>query len=200
MQTSRSDQPFDERELLLQVARGNTFAFQQLVRVYKDVTYTAAWRMLQHREHAEDCTQDIFMKVWLRREALPEVENFGGWLHTVTRNTLVSAFRRLARERLLQLPDAMDLPAQDRTIEDLLTQKEHAGLLQRALNTLSLRQRQVYQLVKEEGLSRDEAARQLGVSLDTVKFHLTEASRKIRAYVTEHGDIALLLLLLIKKI
>lgn len=193
------NQPYDEKKLLAQVAMDDTWAFQELLRVYKDATYTAALRIMQNRERAEDCVQDVFMKIWLRRDSLPAIENFGAWLHTVTHNTLLSALKRLAREKLTMLPDNMDVPAGERTVEDLLAQKEQANLLNAAIATLTGRQRQVYQLVKKEGYSREEAARNLGISLDTVKFHLTEATRKIRTYIIEHGDIALLVLLIVKK-
>lgn len=192
------NQPYDEKKLLSQISGGNTGAFQELVRMYKDKVFTAAFRIIRDRERAEDSVQDIFMKVWVHRENLHSIENFGGWLHTVTHNTLISALKRLARESLEVLPSEMYLPAKERTIEDLLAQKEYAELLKNAVDSLSDRQRQVFQLVKEDGLSREEAARRLDISLDTVKFHLAEAARKIRAYVLKNGDMALLILLIVK--
>ncbi len=192
------NQPYNEKKLLSQISGGNTGAFQELVRMYKDKVFTAAFRIIRDRERAEDSVQDIFMKVWVHRENLNSIENFGGWLHTVTHNTLISALKRLARENLEVLPSEMHLPAKERTIEDLLAQKEYAALLKKAVDSLSDRQRQVFQLVKEDGLSREEAARRLDISPDTVKFHLAEAVRKIRAYVLKNGDIALLILLIVK--
>ncbi|PUZ21561.1 RNA polymerase sigma-70 factor, ECF subfamily [Chitinophaga costaii] len=191
-------QPDNEPSLLLRVAAGDSYAFQALVRIYKDTTYTAALRILQTRERAEDAVQDIFMKVWLNRASLPGIQNFGGWLHTVTHHQLISALRRLAREKTADLPEQLPFPTQERTVEDMLTQKEYAKLLKSAIGQLSTRQHQLYTLVREYGLSREQAAQELGISVDTVKFHLTEAHRKIRAYLMRNGDMALLLLLLIK--
>ena len=191
-------QPYDEKKILLQISGGDTGAFQELMRLYKDKVFTAAIHIMRDHERAEDSVQDIFMKVWLHRRELSRIENFGGWLHTVTHNTLISALKRLAREKRQALPSEMDLPAKERTIEDLLAQKEYAALLKRAVDSLSDRQRQVFQLVKEDGLSREEAARHLDISLDTVKFHLTEAVRKIRAYILKNADISLVILLILK--
>ena len=194
------DQPsHNEQELLQEIARGNTDAFRTLMRMYKDSVFSAAIGLLKDRGRAEDSVQDIFLKIWLRRTSLSSIENFGAWMHTVTRNTLLSAFKRLAREQCRPMNDGMDIPANERTVEDLLTQKEHSHLFKAAILTLSERQQQVYRLVKDDGLNREQAALQLGISLDTVKFHLSAATRKLRAYMLEHGDIAFIIMLVVKK-
>jgi RNA polymerase sigma factor (sigma-70 family) len=160
---------YDENILLRRVAAGDPLAFRELVGAYKDKVYTAGIRLLGNRERAEDSMQDVFLKIGLNREKLPGVENFGGWLHTITRNTLISALKRLAREKTINLAVADDFVS-GLTVEEMLMQKENRILFRAAIDALPARQYEVYHLVKEEGLKREEAAARLGISLDTVKY------------------------------
>ncbi len=70
--------------------------------------------------------------------------------------------------------------------EDYLVDKEFTSLLQKAIDRLPHQQKQVYKLMKEEDLKRGEVAKLLHVQPETVKFHLAQAMKNIRAYCMLH--------------
>lgn len=191
-------QSYNEKELLRKVAAGDHDAFAELVTLYKETVYASAFRLLQDSQRAEDSFQDIFMKVWLNRTALSEINNFGAWLNTVTQNTLFSAIKRLAREKIRH-NEVQKLGREEVTVEDLLANKENNLLLQRAVNALPERQREVYHLIKEMELKGEEVATRLDISLATVKFHLGQAVRNIRSFVLKYGEFMLIFFICIIK-
>ncbi len=71
-------------------------------------------------------------------------------------------------------------------------------LIREAVEKLSPRQQQVYRMSREQGITLQQIALQLGISYDTVREHMSNALKSIRAYLEEHyGEISLLLWLLI---
>lgn len=187
---------YDEHALLLQVAAGNQQAFTLLVNNYSKNIYTTSLRLLHSAVLAEETLQDVFLKVWLQRKELPDIENFPAWLHRVARNTIYTAFKRSLRDKTLPVTTKEELLMAEELTENQLLDKQYAALLQKAIDQLPARQKQTYELIKQAGLKREEAAKLLGVSPETVKFNLEEAARKVRAFCLKQLPLGALLLLI----
>ncbi|HSC38527.1 MAG TPA: sigma factor-like helix-turn-helix DNA-binding protein, partial [Chitinophagaceae bacterium] len=69
-----------------------------------------------------------------------------------------------------------------------LLEKQYESILRAAVGHLPEKQRQTYRLIKQQGLKREEAARELAVSPETVKYNLEQAMRSIRAYCLAQLD------------
>lgn len=190
-----TDQPYKERELLLCIAEGDERAFATLVQQYQANIYTAALKMVHRRELAEEVLQDVFLKVWLKRAQLPELDNFPAWLNIVARNTIYTAFRYSLKDPAVSADEATLEQASPFWDEDPLLEKEYNNLLREAVEQLPVRQQQTWRLIREEGKKRDEAAAALGISPETVKYHLEEASRKVRVYCLSRLPVAVALIL-----
>jgi RNA polymerase sigma-70 factor (ECF subfamily) len=74
----------------------------------------------------------------------------------------------------------------DNNTEEYLIGREFTSLLQKAIDRLPHQQKQVYQLMKEGDLKRGEVAELLQIKPETVKFHLAQAMKNIRAYCMMH--------------
>jgi RNA polymerase sigma-70 factor (ECF subfamily) len=169
--------------LLREVAQGSETAFSRLVEAYKNNLYTSAWRVTGSKAMAEDILQNVFLKVWLHRERLPALDNFSGYLYTMTQNAIFDALRKVARRRERSLsPETDDALLSHSETEQRIEQREYDVLLHRAIESLPPKQKQTYILIKQEGLKRSETADLLNVSSETVKFNLEEATRKIKAF------------------
>ncbi|RAJ81863.1 RNA polymerase sigma-70 factor (ECF subfamily) [Chitinophaga dinghuensis] len=185
-----------ERALLQLVSEGNEQAFSALVKQYRSNIFTTALQLLHQRQLAEEVLQDVFLKVWLQRAELREVENFPAWLHTVARNTIYTAFKRSLKDKMLPVGDAEEHLDAGYNTADPLLEKEYNTLLHTAIERLPARQQETYRLMKLQGLKRNEVAALLGVSPETVKYNLDEASKKVRAYCLAQLPLGALLLLL----
>lgn len=188
----------NEQELLLLISKGDEVAFRKLFHFYKPVIYTSALRMAGDPALANDIYQDIFLRVWLKRTTLAGMENFGGWLFTVARNLMFDSLKRAGNKQTDKL-DAIGDARPDTSYDPagILQEKEVLAVLSEAVSRLPPKQRETYQLIKVEGLSRFETATRMKVSPETVKWNLDQAMRSIRAYCLKHLDFGLFLALLL---
>jgi RNA polymerase sigma-70 factor (family 1) len=191
------NQPYNEHELLSRIAEGDETAFTHLFHTYRARVYTLAIRLTGENGISEEIVQDVFLKLWLKRERIPAIDNFPGFLVTVTQNTVYSAMRTMLR-RKKHTAEYQDIPSLlfYHDTEDLLDEKDLRAIINQAINRLPPQQKQAYLLIKEDGLSRENAARQMKISPETVKAHLAQALRSIRVYCLHRLDVPTVLLLL----
>jgi RNA polymerase sigma-70 factor (ECF subfamily) len=182
-----------DSDLLAQTAQGSTEAFTELFYRYKDSLHRLSWSITGSRTIADDVLQEVFLKIWLKRNDLVNVQNFHGYLVVVTRRVLLNELRRLGRLKSLDNhPDDAIVSLQLDSIEDRMQEKQFAELVERGTQHLSAQQSAVFRLVKVEGMTREQAARQLQLSPETVKTHLERAMRHLRAFLLLHVDDPLL--------
>lgn len=178
----------DQNQLLYEISQGDEVAFRRIVLHYKDVVYSAGMRMTGSSHLAEDILQETFLKVWLQRKILPEIENFGGWLYRIARNQIVNSLKKLSVEAGL----SSQLKSQPATELHLpshaLEQKEIEKIIDTAVRHLPQKQMHVYILVKVIGLTREEAAAKLKVSPETIKSNLDHAMRFVRNFCLKNLD------------
>jgi RNA polymerase sigma factor (sigma-70 family) len=182
------------------VKAGEERAFAILFNEFRPVIYTHIRRISGSESLAQEIVQDTFLKIWLKRDSLAEIEHFGGWIYKVASNIAYTALTRNANEerRLQAFKDVnSSQPAETfTTTERMLLEKEYSALLQDAVRLLPERQLMAYQLTKEQGLTREQAAEQMGISSESVKTNLAMALQKIRAYcLARMGPLGLLLFL-----
>lgn len=173
---------FNERELLALVADGDQQAFAKIFDHYRPNIYTTVLRLIGDEQVAEEILLDVFLKVWLKQKELAFVNNFGGWLYTISENATLNAIRKIkiGKEKITlrnELPDSSYAHAEER-----LLNKEYEAVLHKAILRLPPKQQQAYILIRQEGKTREEAALILGVSPETVKSNLDQANKSVRAY------------------
>ncbi|WP_374948151.1 RNA polymerase sigma factor [Mucilaginibacter sp.] len=182
-----------EKDLLLQVARGDEYAFSELFKTYHQQLGTHIYRITESMELAEEVVQDTFLKIWLNREALSNVDNFRAYLFVLSKNHALNCLRKLAKQRLLQLhieDNAVVLET-----PDLAEQNEYYHLLDEAIDHLPPQQQKVYLLSRHDRLKYDEIARKMGLSRETVKKYLQVATMSITNFVQSNHNIAPLILI-----
>lgn len=172
--------PHTDQYLLELLAEDNEAAFRSLYQRYAARVLSLAMQYLKSPVSAQDAVQEIFLKVWTMRKELPRVDNFSAWLITVTRNRLIDELRRQARQHNLPA-GAMDEPST--TPEWLPETKQVGAIIHAAVRSLPQRQQQVYLLAREQGLTHRQIAEHLGLSVATVKEHMKQALKNIRAFV-----------------
>jgi RNA polymerase sigma-19 factor, ECF subfamily len=189
---------YTEQELLRLVTEGDRNAFTQLYNNYRNKIYSIAYELTESTTVAEEIVQDTFLKIWVKRETLLEVEHFRAYLFTITRNYVFTALKRIARKESIEVSAIQDAPLYDHDTEDRVLNNEYTRILQAAIDRLPEQQKQVYNLIKKEGLKREEAAAALHLSPETVKTHLAQAMRSIRTYCLARLDISIALIILIR--
>jgi RNA polymerase sigma-70 factor (family 1) len=192
---------YEEEELLKLVRAGNEAAFSQLYRLYSGRMYANVLKMVKDERISEDIVQEIFARIWQKRESLSFEQGFPAYIYRMGQNLVIDFYRRLKRDRVLYA-HFKGIATQHYThIEETLQHRENQAFLQNALEALPAQQRRVYQLCKVEGLSYKEAALKLDISAHTVKEYLSKATQSVRSYLNDHMDtaIGLMLVLIIRE-
>ena len=188
----------DERALVLRLIGGDEDAFCELYAAYKNRLIYFAMRSLKSREYAEDVFQDAFTVVWQSRRFIDPDASFSSYLYTIIRNRLLNQLRDAANEEKLKesiLSQALDY-TDDTKREVMLNDLKF--IISRALEQLTPRQREIFEMSREAQLSHKEIAGELGISVNTVQEHISSSLKIIRTYLikysgSEYTDIILLL-------
>ena len=186
----------DENDLLLRIAKGDEKAFTTLFRKYKDRIYSTSLRITESTVEAEEIVQDVFVKLWAKKQELPDIKNLEGYIYMMARNFTYNSLRRMIKARQNKdvaessFPNALSEVAANVPLEE----KELKLLLQNAIRRLPSQRQQVYQLIKNEELTKAQVAEKIGISPNTVKTHFDAAVRAIRAYVMSYIELFLLIL------
>jgi RNA polymerase sigma-70 factor (family 1) len=177
-----------EKKLLLNVANGDEHAFSELFNTHHQRLGTHIYRLTGSAELAEEVVQDVFLKIWMSRESLSAIQNFGAYLFVISKNHALNCLRKLAKERLHQ-----------KTIEEnamALVPNDDAGLdayytlLDQAIDHLPPQQQKVYLLSRHNRLKYDEIASQMGLSRETVKKYIQASTHSITNFVQANMDMS----------
>lgn len=178
-----------EKELLARIAEGDEKAFSVLFDRHRNDLYSLVWNLTHSLDMADDVLQEVFLKIWINRQCLAEIDNFEGYLVVVTRRVIINELRRITRIRKREEKAGRATgPNEHYSIEDRLQEKQYADLVNKGMQQLSEQQATVFRMVKQQGLSRPEVANLLQISSETVKTHLERAIRQMRAFLLVHID------------
>lgn len=191
----------EERSLILRLIEGDEDAFCELYATYKNRLIYFAMRFLKSREYAEDVFQDAFTVVWQSRRFINPDASFSSYLYTIMRNRILNQLRNAANEEKLKesiFSQALDY-TEDTKREVMLNDLK--SLISHALQQLTPRQREIFEMSREAQLSHKEIADKLGISVNTVQEHISTSLKLIRTYLikysgSEYVDLLLLLICL----
>ena len=191
----------EERSLILRLIEGDEDALCELYATYKNRLIYFAMRFLKSREYAEDVFQDAFTVVWQSRRFINPDASFSSYLYTIMRNRILNQLRNAANEEKLKesiLSQALDY-TEDTKREVMLNDLK--SLISHALQQLTPRQREIFEMSREAQLSHKEIADKLGISINTVQEHISTSLKLIRTYLikysgSEYVDLLLLLICL----
>ena len=183
-----------EKELLTQVSAGDESAFQALFAGYYEQLYHYIFGFIKSKQVSEELVIDVFLKIWLGRDIIPQIHNFNAFLFRVAHNKSVDFLRSVARDPKFQdlLWENIQL-ANNAPADSSILVQEYEDKLREAVSLLPPQRKKVYQLSREQDMTHDQIAAQLNLSKHTINNHIVEAQRFIRTYLSKNFDIAFLI-------
>lgn len=189
---------YTEKELLLQVSKGDEPAFNALFEQYRPRLYQYLLLLTKSGEIAEEIVIDIFVKLWIGRSLLSQVENAEAFLRKVAYNKAMDFFRVTARHaRLQQAYFDQLVPEPDKRADEILIDAESRRVIYEAINQLPPQRKLIYTMSREQGLTHDQIAQALHLSRSTIKNSMMASVKSIHQYLTDHhkGNAGSLLIL-----
>jgi len=184
---------YNEKDILRRVADADRDAFRQLYGHYFKVVQQYVKLFVPSKDNLEELTQDVFIKMWEKRERLATVDSFKDYLFIVSRNTVFNYFRSLKmQQQTRELEEGMEASPMHQAEHDVLY-KQYYHIAAEGMDKLSPRRKEILKMRIERGLSLDEIAGQLSITRAAVKKQLYEAMAFVRQYLLEHAEISILL-------
>lgn len=158
----------------------STKRFHEQVWPLRDRLYRIALRLLGEQATAEDMVQESLIKIWEKRAELGHIQQPAAWCMRIVRNRCIDWLRSPKRLLSGELAAAHYLPDQQADPLALLERKDQMSLIAAALAALAPQRRQVVELREIEGLSYQEIAEIMGISLDQVRTDLHRGRLQLR--------------------
>jgi len=195
MTTILHQQPVNNiKELLTKVAEGNEKAFRQVFDMYHHQLGEFIMRLTESERITQEIVQDVFLKIWINRNTLAEIDCFKAYLFVVAKNHAFNCLKQIAREKMRQ-KEWVDSVVRAASIEE--DDEENNVLISinkidEAVSLLPPQQQKVYLLSRMDGMRQQAIASELNISLETVKKHMVLALRFLKNHLRTNIGLSLL--------
>ncbi|MDT3401619.1 RNA polymerase sigma-70 factor [Mucilaginibacter terrae] len=184
----------NDNELAVMLRQGSNAAFEEIYRRYWDKLFNSAHKRLADFELCEEVVQDIFVKLWEKRELLSISTGLSNYLHTAVKYSVIDYYRkRLTQDAFISVQLAS--PLADTSTEDNVILNDLKRYLETLIGQLPDKCRSVYQLSRAEHKTNKEIAAILNISEKTVEGHLTKALQALRFGMADYLPLAVLIFL-----
>jgi RNA polymerase sigma-70 factor (family 1) len=168
------------------MAAGDEQAFNQLFNTYKEKLAKFAIRMTASEVAAEEIVQEVFIKFWVSREKLGDIDDAGNYLFILTRNKTLDFLRRVASNRKMIHELWVRSRQAEEGTDNLINLHESQEQIAIALAELSTQKQEIFRLSRQEGCSHEEIAERLNLSRSRVKNVLVEVLKHLREHLAKH--------------
>ncbi|BAV06958.1 RNA polymerase, sigma subunit, ECF family [Filimonas lacunae] len=177
----RDLQHLSDEELVHFLNEGNEWAFSEIYNRYWMKLLAQATYDLQNEAEAEECVQDVFVKIWKNRASLTLRYQLSTYLYRAIKNQAINVLeaRYAKRNQLLPLPAHVPGGAAP-SADAALLEKELMAALEAAIAALPEKCAVVYRMSRLEGKNNQQIASELGIAEKTVEGHITKAIKGIR--------------------
>ncbi|WP_293312979.1 RNA polymerase sigma-70 factor [Pedobacter sp. UBA5917] len=171
------------------IVEGDEQAFSVLFFNYLPVLQIFATKFTKSDDAAEEIIQDAFLRVWLNRDKLAEVENVRAYLYKYVSNECLSYLRKKLKEDRVIDAFTNKQPSSHNSTSDAINLNEITKIISVAVEKLPEQRKNIYQLSRCDGKSIPEIAEILNISPNTVKNALVISLKSIRLHLNQHGII-----------
>lgn len=181
------EQEFDEIEVMRRLASGDTAALQQIMEIFWKPLSAYASRLMDDMDAANDVTQSAFIRLWDRR-AEWRPGSLRSYLFRLTRNLALDAIREQTARNRRERSNSRETRPKPRTPAELFERDEVGAQVDRAIQSLPRRRREVFTLAYLHGLSYRQIGEIMGISTKTVGNQMTAALSELRAALASLVD------------
>jgi len=183
----------NEKELLLEIAKGNQKAFAGLFNAYNNQLSEYILMITASEEMTEEIILDVFVKIWMNRLDLANIENFSSYIFILTRNYTLNCIRKMVNERKKKDAYTLHLADDEKySLNELNDDKDYAEIIEKAVAQLPPQQQKVF-ILKREGKKNGDIAAELSISPESVRKYYQWAVKSVSGYVKSHIEVSVIL-------
>lgn len=179
----------DETELINRIANGDRKAFTILYSRHLNSLYRYIYLFTKSKDTSEDIIQNVFIKIWERRETLRSITSFKAYLYRSAKNLLLDEVRKNQVKTKVFFTLKPDSEKSSDESDAKIIYDQYYQIAQDAIKLLPKKRRQIVELRTKEELTLDEIAQKLSISKCVVKKQLYTGMHFIREYLHKHAEL-----------
>lgn len=179
-----------EKDLVKKLSEGDSFAFEVLFYKYRNKVKGFAFKMVPPQVDPEEIVQEVFVKLWIKKEIVDPEKDFQSFLFSIAKNLILDHLKSAVNRKLYFTGEyfQQDLMSEDTAEGDLTEDAEDQ--LRRLIEQIPERRREIFCLSRFEGLTYKQIADRLKISENTVDSQI----RNALAFLRNHFRKIILLL------
>ena len=179
------------KELVVRIKNGNIDALEVLFTRLKQDVYSFAFSYFRSKELAEEVVQEVFIRLWEKRELINPDYDFVSYIFKIAKNIILDQLREQARYGERYGPINPDLSYSSENADDQIIFDDFQNLLQEAVDRLPPKRKYIFQLSREEKMTYAEISEHLNISVNVVENQMSKALKHIRQYLLLYTDSVL---------
>ena len=183
-------------EIIRRLKKDDKSAVDDLFKYYYPRLYRFSVSILKIENDIDDILQEVFVKIWLNRQKINNAETFNSYIFTITKNEVLNLIRSKQKDQSFRDELYLRSVAEEYHTPNPVEYNEIKAGIDKIVENLPEKRKQVFVLSRTEGLSNKEIAQQLNISEKTVEDHITHAIKQIKNSLKDMGIISILYLYL----
>jgi len=184
-----------ENELLSLLKKDDQSAIKIIFENYHASLCILAFRLVKNRDVSKDIVQDVFTKFWNNRKSIEITSSLSAYLKRSVINTSLNQLEKDKRLSKIELEKLTHHPLASASDQDH-SFNEISAHLERAINTLPVRTRAIFLLIRREEMSYKEVSDSMNISLKAVEKEMMKALKLLREMMKNFLPVMLILPLL----
>ncbi len=185
---------FSDQQLAELLRKGDRLAFTEIYNRYKKLLYIFAYRRLGDIEEVNDLLHDLFLSIWTNREEIDIQYTLSTYLYSSVRNRIINIIAHKQVSAKYTESFNRFAATEYSSTDHLLRHNELSGLIDKEVERLPKKMRQVFELSRKTNYTRKQIALELGLSEETVKSHMHHALRILKV---KFGPLLILTVLVV---
>lgn len=194
-QQLKTEPIYDDKELFLLISRGDEEAFTLLFHKYTPKLFPFVFKLTRSEHLAQEMIQETFLRLWVSRVDLVNIENPSAWIYRIASNLSINYLRN--QNNRLRILQTLPIAGMQDTSEEKMDSKELEGIIRLAVNLLPEKRQEVYRLSREDGLSHQQIADKLNISINTVKNQIGSSLKFIQEFISKETGLSMITLMIL---
>ncbi len=175
----------EQNQLITGLRAGDKKVYQKIFDTFYEPLCNYCMSRIQSQEDAEEIVQDIFVKLWVKRDELNIAQSLRAYLYRMALNKIINYTEHHKVRRIHQAETlATHSPHNDQI--SVIQENEIQQIVFETVDSMPPKRRAVYELSRHEGLKYAEIAEQLDISIKTVEAHLSKALEQLRIALKDY--------------
>lgn len=154
--------------------------FSEIYKIFWKRLYGLAYNYFRDKATSQELVQEVFIKLWVKRDELAEVKDMEAYLFRCMKNKIYDEYDKIASQEKVKKHTLAIYKEATYAMEEGMAYEETLALINKELEKLPLTTQRIFRMSKFQRYTNNEIASELQLSAKAVEYHITQALKKLR--------------------